>query len=632
MKRHYSLSAFFVVLLLAFFCYSAAFDADFQLDDASNLGGLAAVNDLDSAYGFIVSGKSGPSGRPLALATFALQADEWENGARAFLTVNVLIHLLNALLLMWVVREIALARHENAADALAIGCITAALWVLLPLLATSSLLVIQRMATLSATVQLLGLASYLVARTQLLGKPRFAFLSMGLALVGATFVGALAKESALLLPVLVLALELTLLRPPATGYSRSWKLFCGIFLWLPLALLLAYLVSRANYPDALVARRGFDGLDRLLSQTQILWVYLSKALLGLPGNLGIYHPYVPVTRSLLQPLAMISTIAWLAVIVAAIVWRRRAALFSFAVFWFLGAHLIESTVVSLELYFEHRNYLAIFGPVFAIVYFLYSHSAKTRKALLVGAPLVLLINAWFLFSIASLTGDSSAAAKYWAYRYPNSERAVTALVNYQFAEDGIERGLDTISGFTARNPEYAYLRLQELNVACLTGLQGTRNIDLAGLQSQLEKVHFSYLAVQMLSQLATTAAKNVCSDVLAADVPRLGKGLLQNPRYRGDPTFQRMYHQILAGIARQQGDFATTARELATAFTYGATPNLVFMMTMTLIEAGQFDATRQFLDSLRRAAPRNPVRSAHWHHTLDELDVFLAAVEESNEG
>ena len=96
---HLSLAGFAIILLLAWFCYRPALSGDFQLDDVKNLSGLQYVEDTDTMLEFVLAGAAGPTGRPIALLTFGLQADEWQNGAEAFLRVNVLIHMLNAVLL-----------------------------------------------------------------------------------------------------------------------------------------------------------------------------------------------------------------------------------------------------------------------------------------------------------------------------------------------------------------------------------------------------------------------------------------------------------------------------------------------------------------------------------------------------
>jgi hypothetical protein len=125
---------------------------------------------------------------------------------------------------------------------------------------------------------------------------------------------------------------------------------------------------------------NFNAWERLLTEAKILWIYVYKAVLGMPAKLGIYQQPPEVLRNPFGAAALMSWLSWLALLIAAISWRRRFPLAAFAVLWFFAGHLIESTVVPLELYFEHRNYLPIIGPVFAISSALLLGSSVLRRA------------------------------------------------------------------------------------------------------------------------------------------------------------------------------------------------------------------------------------------------------------
>ncbi|NIO43302.1 MAG: hypothetical protein GTO41_26000, partial [Burkholderiales bacterium] len=106
----------------------------------------------------------------------------------------------------------------------------------------------------------------------------------------------LSKESGLLLPVFVLVLEATILERPTKVDPRVWRSWQIVFLVLPLVVLLVYLASWLDYSDAILARRGFDAWERLLTEPRILWTYLSKALVGVPSQLGVYQYQPTVSR------------------------------------------------------------------------------------------------------------------------------------------------------------------------------------------------------------------------------------------------------------------------------------------------------------------------------------------------
>lgn len=627
-NKRFIVFGFSIVLLLAWYCYGASFGGAFQLDDQSNLSGLATVSDWQTAVNFITSGTAGPTGRPLSLLTFALQADQWQVGAEAFLRVNVFIHLLNAILLAWCVRQVFLMRGEQDNNATMLGCIVSSIWVLLPLLATSSLLVVQRMTTLSGLLMLLGLAGYLAARASIGRSPQRALILMGASLTVATLLAALAKESGLLLPTFVLVLESTVLTRPVEVQASRWKKWSLLFLWLPTVLLLGYLASRALYPEYLIARHGFDGGERLLTEARILWLYLSKALLGLPGRLGIYHADFTIARSLWSPLTLLASFAWLAATISALVWRRRYPWFALAVLWYLAGHIIESTVVPLELYFEHRNYLPIVGPIIALAAFLLLGSEQRRKITLTVIPVVLLLNAWFLYSFASLSGDPSMASRYWAVRYPHSVRALTNMATFQLAEEGIDKGVASIQHFAAEHPRYAYIRIQELNLRCLAAPATSLSKEFGEIEVALSDVDFSYTAGTMLSQLFTTVTAVPCVDVHPESVIQLAAALRNNPRYRDDPLYNQFHHKLLAGIYRHLGDAEATREQLGKAIGHRISAELVMMMTMTLAEANEYTQAREFLASAVEQTPRNPLWAVSWRQNIDDLHRYLDALDD----
>jgi tetratricopeptide (TPR) repeat protein len=72
--------------------------------------------------------------------------------------------------------------------------------------------------------------------------------------------------------------------------------------------------------------------------------------------------------------------------------------------FFLGAHLAESSFLPLELYFEHRNYLAGFGIYLAVSGALVAGTARWDW---LKPPLVMLASAWLLWAGAS-TGLQAA--------------------------------------------------------------------------------------------------------------------------------------------------------------------------------------------------------------------------------
>ena len=333
------------------------------------------------------------------------------------------------------------------------------------------------------------------------------------------------------------------------------------------------------------------------------------------------------SASVVVAITMLASFAWLAATIAALVWRRRYPWFALAVLWFLAGHIIESTVVPLELYFEHRNYLPIVGPIIALAAFLLLHSAQSRKFALAVIPVVLLANAWFLHSFASLSSDSSMASRYWAMQHPHSVRAITNMATYQLAEGRMDSGIATIQRFAQEHPRYAYIRIQELNLRCITSPEEPLSDELGEIEALLADVDFSYSAGKMLSQLFTTTTAVPCVDVRPTSVIQLATALRDNPRYRNDPSYNQFHHKLLAGIYRHLGNTQATHDHLEKAIELRISAELVMMMTMTLAEANENAQAREFLAIAAAQTPRNPFFAISWRQNIDDLLNYLDALE-----
>ena len=239
--------------------------------------------------------------------------------------------------------------------------LVAALWLLSPLNFTPVLYVVQRMTSLAALFVLAGLWCHVTGRLRLAdGDSRGLWLALGgLPLAG---IGILAKETVALYPLLVLALEWTLLRSLAT--PRRGLILASTAV-LPIILGIFYL---ASHPGML----NFDGRaftlgERLVTEARVLWLYLRMLFVPDLSMLGLFHDDVATSTSLATPWTTLpAVIVWLALTAAAIALAKRWPVASFAVLFFLAGHVLESSIFPLELIFEHRNYLPSFGPWFAV--------------------------------------------------------------------------------------------------------------------------------------------------------------------------------------------------------------------------------------------------------------------------
>lgn len=621
-----ALAVVVLILLGGWLAYKPALGGSFLLDDASNLGELQNIDDAKSTLRFVFSGSAGPVGRPLALASFVPQASSWNDGAAPFLAVNIFLHLLNAVLVGGFLYQLTLVRGTDPRSARFVAVSAMALWLFMPLLASASLMVVQRMTTLSATFVLVGLNAYLGARKATAISENRALAAMTLALVVPGALSILSKENGVLLPVLVLVTELTLLSRPAPISYSKWRNWVGIVLVLPTLAVVAYLAVRMPYSEQLILRRDFTVWDRLLTQSRVLWEYLLNAFVPRPGHFGPYHDAYPIARSLLSPLTLLAVVAWIAAFLLSVLWRRRYPLVAFAVLWFLAGHLLESTTIPLEMYFEHRNYIPIIGPVFALCY-LALQIPNYRLIVRVGLSLYILLNALFLFSQTSMWGNPQVSARFWHMQFPNSVRAATALATEQMSLEGPAGTLSTLREFSEEHPKHGYIRIPELTLSCIIAPEGEHRPIVQVLKTTLPNVAFSYTAGRMLAELSDMAMRENCKSVDDKVIEELAEKLLSNPRYKQNTVYNQFHHQIMAQLARHRGDVETTMEHLQRAIGFEPSPDLNMMVVTTLVSDGQFGAARDFIEQASAGAPLHPFKRYVWSSGLRELKSYVDAVE-----
>jgi hypothetical protein len=163
-----------------------------------------------------------------------------------------------------------------------------------------------------------------------------------------------------------------------------------------------------------------------MTETRVLWFYVQQLVLPVPGSFGLYLDDMAVSRGLLSPPSTAIAIAgWIVVLSLAYTQRLRWPAFSFAAFGFLGSHLLESTVVPLELVFEHRNYVASLGLFvwLACLAVPPQSGAATPRPRLVLA-LVFVCYCAFVTSLrASQWADDFTRRQVEVYNHPQSARA-----------------------------------------------------------------------------------------------------------------------------------------------------------------------------------------------------------------
>lgn len=615
------------VLLLGWFLYEPALSSVFLLDDRPSLFRLTSILDMESALLFTFSGTAGPIGRPLSLATFVPQAGMWDLSAAPFLIVNVLIHLLNGLLVYYFFRQLARERRLARRDIQLVAIAAMALWLFMPLLASSSLMVIQRMTTLSAMFVLITLNIYISARTLIQSRPRTALLGMSASLVLGTLIAVLAKENGALLPSLLLVLEATLLTRPQSLTPMKWRTWQTLFLGAPTLLIVGFLLSNVPYSNQVTIRKDFTGVERLLTEARVLWEYVCNAFIAQPSQYGPFHDGYPVADSLTDPITLFAVFGWLLLIGLAVAWRRKYSVAAFAVLWFITGHLLESTTIPLYLYFEHRNYVPLLGPVFAISYLLLVATGEYRKVARAALSLYILVNAGILYSVTSLWGSPLTAAAYWHVHSPNSVAAVGHLATQQMRDMSSRAGVITLQEYAVRYPQHAYLRLPELAIACMETPNRDHSSIVEFLKANLPSVEFTYTVAEMLDNLMSVIANIDCNGVDRAVGRDLAAAVVSNPRFKYNNKYHSAHHQLMARAALEEGDNDEAIRQLEKAKALMSSDRLDMMYVSTFVADQRFDDARNYIERATDSLPMHPLRRYASKINLRQLRRYVDELE-----
>lgn len=403
-------------LLFAFYLPATRFGISF--DDSWNLNGLPGVSDLGTALEFVFGGTSGPLGRPLSLASFLPTLHSWPSAPQDLILHNIFLHLLNATLVVWVAfRVTPYLPWSVGGRQVGFALVAGAWWASSPLLHSPNTMIIQRMTSLSATFCLVACIAYIAGREALCRDRKRGFVILSATVVLGTTLSALSKETGALLPGYLLILERLLIArsgrfEPVGPISRDWlATWQFLFLWIPVVALVTYLlVNLPGFSEGYSGRR-FTMAERLLSEARILFTYLRLFFFPVRDELGPYHDDFIPSRGLLEPWTTLPAAAGI-LLAPALAWLARNTqwrLLSFAVAWFLWGHVLESTVVPLELYFEHRNYLPTIGIALTLsaIAFNPSIAAWLRCSLLAS---VLSLNLFILRECSLVWGEPYVAA------------------------------------------------------------------------------------------------------------------------------------------------------------------------------------------------------------------------------
>jgi tetratricopeptide (TPR) repeat protein len=618
-----------LLLTASTFVFLPGIGGPFIFDDYANVlnNDFIKLRTLDwqSVYHAAYSLKSGPLQRPVALLSFALN-HYFAGGfadSTSFKLTNLAIHAVNGLLLFWLMCLLfvrtAQLQVTDSDHGTWLAAIVALLWLIHPIQLTSVLYVVQRMAELSALFTLLGLILYLQGRLRLIaGRPGgTAMIAAGL--IGGGSLGMLSKENAVLLPIFMLTVELTLfakewpwrLWPELPRHTKVILTVCGVAF---AAIATAWVI---DYSLPAYRHRSFDMVERVLTEGRVLWYYLGLIFVPRISAFGVYHDDIALSTSLLSPWTTLPSLLGLVALVGlALIIRRSQPLISLGILWFFVAHSLESTVIALEIAHEHRNYLALVGPLLVVAQFVALGLrrlpvrtlgiAVAAAALTFGSITLLRADQW---------SDQNKLYRYEARHHPDSARSQGSL-GWLLAKQGYnEEAMETLRRAAALDPhEPGYLITLQL-VAVRAGAVLSA-ADQADTLRRLETSGTTALTSSLLQYIAA-CLHSTCT-AMRVPMEQWMRTLL-DAHPSGDQSFA---YNLLGRTLATQGrlDEAIAAFERS----YAIDPvylHPLFELVNVYIALGKVDEASRVLRELREANRTNPYPRSR------EIELVASAIE-----
>jgi protein O-mannosyl-transferase len=337
--------------------YVRASDAPFVFDDVTfadsaivQVGSLAEVAAI-----FAMEGVP----RKLTMATFALNFRAGRLDPRGYHLVNAALHVAAAVAVFALLRGV-LRRWPDpwwSSHADRVAWVGALLWLAHPIQTQPVIYTWQRATVLCACCYLWSLVAYVAGRSQT-GWRRVAALIAALAL---GLLALLAKENAATLPLAVLLIEWFVFRP-----TVGWRSLAVGALGLLLVAWIAADYLGPRFVDMMrrdYERRGLTPVERLLTESRVVVGYVGLLAWPHPSRLTVDYD-VAISRTPLDPPSTAAALAAIGGLIAAAARGLKArTLVAFATLWFLLHLAIESTIVPLDLAYEHRLYLPSVVPI-----------------------------------------------------------------------------------------------------------------------------------------------------------------------------------------------------------------------------------------------------------------------------
>lgn len=412
-KEHESRLLMFLILIV-FSIYSNTFHVPFLFDDDHNILSNPHIRmtelSLDSLTAAAMKGHL--KNRPVANISFAL--NYYLNGYHVpgYHLFNILAHIISGIFFYYFILITSRVYPCPAFTHRAIPFFAAAIWMVHPIQTQSVTYIVQRMNSMSSMFYMIAMFLYAKARLRMLERQddqelkncnrisiRYPYpVSVYLFFLGSLTAGILAvgtKEVAATLPLFLFLYEWFFFQDMRISWlKQNFLRFSGV---LVLFLIVALLYLGENpfvKIETMYNRRDFTLVQRLFTEFRVVIFYMGLLLFPHPSQLNLEHDF-PLSRSLTDPITTLICLCMIILcLVFSLVTAKQNRLSSFCILWYFGNLVIESSVVGLEIIFEHRLYLPSMMICLLLVVLCYRYIGVNRFTTVFLCLLIVVFSVW----------------------------------------------------------------------------------------------------------------------------------------------------------------------------------------------------------------------------------------------
>jgi len=519
-----------LIIVITIAVYYIGLSGPFLYDDFINLRPFENLSSfsIDDVKYLLFGNISSDLGRPLSMLTFLIQPHTFPVNAFPYKVINLLIHCINGVLVYYfctlLLQNIGPLKKNIQENIKLIAFMTMSLWLLHPLFVSTTLYAVQRMAQLSCLFILLTLIYfYRTPFPEFKNIKTFIIPTINITLL--ISLGVFSKENAALVFPMLLVLGLNRAAGKECIWYRRWLLSLTLIPILIILYKIGPLLSEQAYELS-----GYSMFERLITQINVLADYLFQVLLPQENRMTILHDDYPLKTNLFEYRTLINLGIILSLIFLAI--KTKDKIIKLGISWFFIWHILESTILPLLLYFEHRNYIPAIGILLIISYGLVLIYDRLKEKQLIKNAIVffpITILALKTFILSSIWANEQSLAIHWYKNHPKSELSFYNLVNTLEKMQNHESAYKLIT--KAVNNDFSQnlsMFLIKAEFECLLDIPMRQTIQQAITLSEQPETYTKALEAAHSALIVTLMSESNKCDFESADIHQLLNNIQQN--------------------------------------------------------------------------------------------------------